>query len=161
MELAIQIEQPTTPTVISSSEEKNKFKKRDRLNNMTHDHKACNSEVFRGAMTEDTTNAKDYLAEIEKRFVKNDKVEISTILKSLISMGYMGNGNVREYIMEMSKLASKLKALKLDLHEDLLVHLILSSLLVQFNHFKVSFNCPKETWNLNELISHCVQEKEK
>jgi len=25
----------------------------------------------------------------------------------------------------------------------------------------VSYNCQKETWSLNELISHCVQEEER
>ncbi|XP_047306331.1 uncharacterized protein LOC124909726 [Impatiens glandulifera] len=93
-------------------------------------------EVFMGAVSKDTTNAKDYLAEIEKRFVKSDKAETNTILKSLISMKYKGNDNIKKYIIEMSNLASKHKALKLDLHEDLLVHLILISLPVQFNHFK-------------------------
>ncbi|KAL0442205.1 UNVERIFIED_CONTAM: hypothetical protein Sradi_0159400 [Sesamum radiatum] len=72
-----------------------------------------------------------------------------------------GKGNIREYIMEMSYLASKLKALKLDLSEDLLVHLVLISLPTQFNQFKVSYNCQKETWSLNELISHFVQEEER
>lgn len=75
-------------------------------------------------------------------------------------MRYKGKGNMREYIMEMSHLASKLKALKLDLSEDLLVHLILISLPTQFNQFKVSYNCQKDKWTLNELITHCVQEEE-
>ena len=63
--------------------------------------------------------------------------------------------------MEMSHLASKLRAHKLDLSEDLLVHLVLISLPTQFSQFKVSYNCQKETWSLNELISHCVQEEER
>ena len=63
--------------------------------------------------------------------------------------------------MEMSHLASKLKALKLELFEDLLVHLILISLPTQFSQFKVSYNCQKETWSLKELISHCVQEEKR
>ena len=37
-------------------------------------------ESFRGAVSEGITNAKDYLAEIEKCFAKNDKVVISTLL---------------------------------------------------------------------------------
>ena len=76
-------------------------------------------------------------------------------------MRYKGNENIREYIMEMSHLASKLRAHKLYLFEDLLVHLVLISLLTQFSQFKVSYNCQKETWSLNELISHCVQEEER
>ena len=76
-------------------------------------------------------------------------------------MRYKGNGNIRKYIMKMSHLASKLRAHKLDISEDLLVHLVLISLPTQFNQFKVSYNCQKETWSLNELISHCVQEGER
>ncbi|KAK4388580.1 hypothetical protein Sango_2464600 [Sesamum angolense] len=30
-----------------------------------------------------------------------------------------------------------------------------------FSQFKVSYNCQRETWSLNELISHCVQEEER
>ncbi|XP_070050154.1 uncharacterized protein [Nicotiana tomentosiformis] len=76
-------------------------------------------------------------------------------------MRYQGKGNIREYIMQISHLASKLKALKLDLSEDLLVHLVLISLPPQFSQFKVRYNCHKENWSLNELISQCVQEKDK
>ena len=63
--------------------------------------------------------------------------------------------------MQMSHIAFKFKALKLELFEDLLVHLVLISLPVQFNQFKVSYNCQKEKWTQNELISYCVQEKER
>ena len=61
----------------------------------------------------------------------------------------------------MSYLISKLKALKLELSKDLLVHLVLISLPTQFSKFKVSYNCQKDSQYLNELISHCVQEKER
>jgi len=75
-------------------------------------------------------------------------------------MRYEGKGNIREYIMEISHLALKLKALKLELSEDLLVYLILISLPAHFGPFKVSYNTLKDTCSLNKLISHYVQEKE-
>jgi len=59
-------------------------------------------------------------------------------------MKYKGKGNIREYIMQMSHIASKRKALKLELSKDLLMHLILISLPAQFNQFKISYNCQKE-----------------
>ncbi|KAF9684195.1 hypothetical protein SADUNF_Sadunf04G0092700 [Salix dunnii] len=80
-------------------------------------------KAFRVTMSDQIITAKEFLANIEKRFVKNEKVKIGTLLTSLISMKYKGKGNVREYILEMSHLASKLKALQLELSEDLLVHL--------------------------------------
>ena len=116
-------------------------------------------EAFRGAVSDEITLAKDFLAEIEKRFAKNDKAETSTHLASLISMKYKGKGNIREYIMQMSHIASKLKALKLKLSEDLLVYLVLISFSAQFSQFKVSYNYQKKKWTLNELISYCVQEE--
>lgn len=63
--------------------------------------------------------------------------------------------------MEMSNLASKLKSLKLELGEDLLVYLVLISLPTHFGQFKVSYNTQKDKWSLNELISHCVQEEDR
>ena len=71
-------------------------------------------------VSEEVTNAKKFLAEIEKRFSKSNKVEISIISHSLTSMRYNGKRKIREYIMEMSHIVSKLKALKIQLSEDVL-----------------------------------------
>ena len=98
---------------------------------------------------------------IANRFTTNEKVEISTILSKLVSMRYKGKENIREYIMEMSNLVTRLKALKLEFSEDILVHLVLISLPTQFSPFKISYNTQKEKWTLNELIAQRVQEKER
>ncbi|KAL5744154.1 hypothetical protein ACOSP7_027011 [Xanthoceras sorbifolium] len=119
------------------------------------------SKAFRGSDSEGITTTKEFLDEIEKRFAKNDKVEIGTLLASLISMKYKSKGNIREYIMQMSHIASKLKPLKLELSDDLLIHLVLISLPAQLSQFKFSYNCQMEKWTLNELISYCVQEEER
>ena len=76
-------------------------------------------------------------------------------------MRYKGKGNIREYIMEMSNLVTRLKALKLELSDDILVLLVLISLLAQFSPFKISYNTQKEMRTLNELIAQCVQEEER
>ena len=86
---------------------------------------------------------------------------MSTIVSKLISMWYKGKGNRREYIMKMSNLVTRLKALQLELPDDILVHLVFISLLTQFNPFKISYNTQKEKWTLNELIAQCVLEKER
>ena len=98
------------------------------------------AEAFRSTMSHKVTIAKEFLEEIKKRFANNEKGKTSTLLKNLISIRYKGKGNIKEYIMEMSHLASKLKPLKLELSEDLLVHLVLISLPTQFCQFKVSYN---------------------
>jgi len=161
LDLALRVDSPAQLTEQSTSEEKRDMEKWERSNRMCMMvMKKTIPETFRGTLSETITTAKEFLADIEKRFVKNEKAEIGTLLTNLISMRYRGKGNIREYILEVSHLASKLKALKLELKEELLVHLVLISLPPQFNQFKVSYNCQKETWSLNELISHCVQEED-
>ena len=51
-------------------------------------------KVFRGTVSNDITNTKEFRAKIEKRFAKSDKTETSTLLENLISMKYQGKGNV-------------------------------------------------------------------
>ena len=48
--------------------------------------------------------------------------------------------------MEISHVVAMLKELKLELFEDLLVHLVLISLPAQYSHFKVNYNYQKEKW---------------
>ena len=61
--------------------------------------------------------------------------------------------------MEMSNIAGKLKALKLQLSNDLLVHLVLISLLTQFGQFIVSYNTQKDKWTLNDFEWCCREMK--
>ena len=89
-------------------------------------------KAFWGSITKSTNNKK-FLFDIEQVFAKNEKEETSTILRKLVSMKYTNKENKREYIMKMSNIAGKLKALKLQLSDDLLVHLVLISLPIQFS----------------------------
>ncbi|RDY09397.1 hypothetical protein CR513_06227, partial [Mucuna pruriens] len=80
-----------------------------------------------------------FLEEIEQFFAKNEKVKTSNLLAKLISIKYKGRGNIREYIMELSNLVAKLKSFKLELDEDLIMHLVLISLVAHFGQFKYDY----------------------
>ncbi|KAL6339994.1 hypothetical protein AAG906_038829 [Vitis piasezkii] len=127
-----------------------KWERSNRMNLMIMKHSI--PEAIRGEMPEET-QAKTFLDQIENRFAANEKVEKNTILSKLVSMRYKGKVNIRDYIMEMFNLVTRLKALKLELSEDILVHLVLISLPTQFSPFKISYNTQKEKWTLNELIA--------
>ena len=162
LDLTLRVSSPAPLTVESSSDEKRDIERWENSNRMClMIIKKVIPEALSGTISETIKTAKEFLEEIKNRFSKNEKYETSTLLANLISMRYIGNGNIRKYIMEMSHLASKLRAHKLHLSEDFLVHLVLISLPTQFSQFKVSYNCQKETWSLNELISHCVQKEER
>jgi len=129
LDLALRIEKLPSPTDSNTSEQRKLHEKWDHSNHMSlMIIKRGILEVFRGTISNDITSAKDFLDEIEKCFAKSDKAETSILLHNLISMKHQGKGNVREYIMGMPNIASKLRALKLELSEDLLIHLVLISL---------------------------------
>ncbi|XP_062104312.1 uncharacterized protein LOC133815491 [Humulus lupulus] len=159
---ALRDEQPAPLTKESTRDEKTDFERWDRSNCMSLMIMKHNiPEAFWGTESEGINKAKNFLEQIEERFAKNDKVEMTTLLGSLMTMKYNGQGNVREYIMEMHHIISRLKTLKIELSDDVLVLMVLLTLPAQFNQFKISYNCQKEKWTLNELISHCVQEEER
>ncbi|RVW62736.1 Retrovirus-related Pol polyprotein from transposon TNT 1-94 [Vitis vinifera] len=79
-------------------------------------------EAIRGAIPEES-RAKTFLDQIVNRFAANEKVETNSILSKLVSMRYKRKENIKEYTMEMFNLVTRLKALKLELSEDILVHL--------------------------------------
>ncbi|XP_024027760.1 uncharacterized protein LOC21410770 [Morus notabilis] len=119
LDLAIMVDSHSPLTDKSTSNKKRGMERWEKSNRMCMMiMKKAIPEAFRGTVSNKITTAKEFLVDIEKRFVKNEKAEICTLLTSLISMRYRGKGNIREYILEMSHLTSKLKALKLELSED-------------------------------------------
>ena len=68
-------------------------------------------------------------------------------------MRYKRKYNIKEYIMKMFNLVARLKTLKLELLENILVHLVLISLPTQFSPFKISYNTQKKKWTMNQLIA--------
>ncbi|RVW43382.1 Retrovirus-related Pol polyprotein from transposon TNT 1-94 [Vitis vinifera] len=161
LDYALRVDRPSDLTSASTAKQRSAMEKWERSNRMSlMIMKHSIPEAIRGAIPEET-QAKTFLDQIANRFAANEKVETSTILSKLVSMRYKGKENIREYIMEMSNLVTRLKALKLELSEDILMHLVLISLPTQFSPFKISYNTQKEKWTLNELIAQCVQEEER
>ncbi|XP_022152232.1 uncharacterized protein LOC111020001 [Momordica charantia] len=111
LDLALRVDRPTS---IEENPNKVEIEKWDRFNRMfLMIMKRSIPETFRGSIIEGT-NAKGFLKEMEQYFTKNDKAEASTLMAKLTSSRYVGKGNIREYIMQMSNVATKLKALKLE-----------------------------------------------
>ena len=111
LDLALRISSPAPLTIESSSNEKRDIERWEKSIRMClMIIKKAIPEAFKGTISETIKTTKKFLEEIKNRFTKNEKSETSTLFANLISMRYKGNGNIREYIMEMSHLASKLRA---------------------------------------------------
>jgi gag-polypeptide of LTR copia-type len=117
------------------------------------------SKNFSGLIS-DSTLVLNYLKELEHMFIRNENAEIYILLNKLCTIKYNDISNIREHILKMINTSSKLKAHKLNISEDMLVYLFFNSLSISFGQFKVGYNCQKESWIVNELISHYVQGEE-
>ncbi|XP_024009345.1 uncharacterized protein LOC112084445 [Eutrema salsugineum] len=160
LDLALRMEQPASPTDTSTAEYKAVHEKWERSNRIgLMIILDTIPETFRG--NEEISDLKLFLAEMDLRFASSDKAEISSLLYRFSTMRYHSKGNIREYILEMSNIVSKLKTLKIELPEEVLIHFVLNSLPPQFNQLKSSYNTRKEKWALNELISYCVNEEDR
>ena len=122
LDLALRMEHPTSTWENLNEANIDKWERSHHLSLMLM--KRSIPKLFRGSII-DSANAKKFLLHIEQVFTKNEKAEISTLLRKLVSMKDTNKENIREYIMEMSNIAEKLKALKLQFSDDLLVHLFL------------------------------------
>ena len=122
LDLALRMERPTSTSKNLNDANIEKWERSNRLSLMLM--KRSILEAFLGSITV-SANIKKFLLDIEKIFAKNEKAETSTLLRKLVGMKYTNKENIREYIMEMFNIAGKLKALKLQLSDNLLVHLVL------------------------------------
>jgi hypothetical protein len=68
---------------------------------------------------------------------------------------YSGGG-IREHMLKMSTIASKLKPMDLGLKNEFLVHLIFASLPKEYETFVVNYNMQPDNWDLDKLMAICV-----
>jgi hypothetical protein len=117
-------------------------------------------EAIRGGIP-DCETAKEYLKKVESQFTVSSKTYASTIIKRLVVEKYSFGSGVREHILKMSNMTSKLKTMDMGLKNEFLVHLVMSSLAKEFEAFEINYNSQLENWEIEKLIAMCVQEEER
>ncbi|KAI4370853.1 hypothetical protein MLD38_019154 [Melastoma candidum] len=109
----------------------------------------------------ETATARELLTALGERYLVPDMAKSSVLLKKSTSMSYDNVGGVRDYILKMISLQSKLKSLEIPLPEKFIILHALNSLPPNFSQIKTAFICQNESWTVNDLISKCMVEGEK
>ena len=102
----------------------------------------------------------EYLQKIKDQFTGSSKVYATTLLRQFVNERYTGGG-IREHILRMSNMESKLRPLDLGFKEPQMVHMVMASLPKQFENFVSNYNMLQEKWSFQQLIAHCVEEEER
>jgi hypothetical protein len=98
---------------------------------------------------------------VESQFTGSSKTYASTIIKKPVTKKYSFGSGVREHILKMSNMTSKLKTMDMGLKDEFLIHLVMSSLPKEFEAFEINYNSQPENWGIEKLIAMCVQEEER
>ena len=159
LDLALWTEKPTAITDSSSVEEKaiyQSWERSNRLSIMFMRMKIANN--IKSTLPK-CDNAKEFFKSVEERFQSADTSLTETLIKKPTTKKFDDAHGIHEHILEMINLATKLKALGMNVDELFLVQFIFNSLPPQYESFQIRYNTIKDTWNVNELTSIIVQEE--
>ena len=101
------------------------------------------------------------MAAIEARNRISSNAEVGTLLQKLFNMKYDGTAGVRDYVLRMVDLKTKLQALSVTIPDACIVHQALNTLPPDFGIIKTNYNSQDETWSVNDLIARVVAEEDK
>ncbi|BBH02191.1 hypothetical protein Prudu_012689 [Prunus dulcis] len=113
-----------------------------------YENKENSNEVFGGV--EETKSAKQFMESIERKFKESNKAETKNLMSRLANTKYEG-GSVREHLMGLVDIATKLNRLKVPIDPTYLVHTALDSL--PYDKMKSTYNTLKEDWTMDGLIT--------
>ncbi|XP_016651485.1 PREDICTED: uncharacterized protein LOC107881668 [Prunus mume] len=117
------------------------------------------SPFVRGSITP-SDNPKKFIDSIGEKYQELEKVEIGTLVGQLTNAKYNGGRCVRTHILNMLEIGNKLKALKVNVDETMMVHFAINSLPSTFKHLRSTYVAQNEKWTITDLISICVQEEQ-
>ncbi|PRQ49402.1 hypothetical protein RchiOBHm_Chr2g0121511 [Rosa chinensis] len=87
------------------------------------------SPIVRGSVVE-PENALDFMTAIGEKFTENAKAEISLLLDKLLSTKYDSSGSIREHIMKIIQITTRLANLDIIFPDAFIVHLALRTYLL-------------------------------
>jgi hypothetical protein len=159
LDLAIWAEKPTAITDSSNVEEKAKYQSWERSNRLSIMFMRMKIANNIKSTLPKCDNAKEFFKSVEERFQSADTSLTETLITEPTTKKFDDTRGIHEHILEMINLATKLKALEMNVDELFLVQFIFNSLPPQYESFQILYNTIKDKWNINELTSILIQEE--
>ncbi|KAI6688599.1 hypothetical protein NL676_025427 [Syzygium grande] len=133
MDLALREDEPTKPNDQSTADQKAHYAKWEKSNRLSLiAMKRSIAEHLISGLPE-IANAREFLATVGARYAVSDKAEAGNLLSELTSMKYDAAMGVREFILRMVHIQSKLKAHNIVHSEDYVVYHALNILPADFS----------------------------
>ena len=159
--IALSKDKPADITVTSTETEKTDYaawEKSNRICLLTM--KKSIQEHLKSGLPADCTT-KEMMEALEARNRTSSNAEVGTLLQKLFNMKYDGSAGVRDYVLRMVNLQTKIQALNVSIPDACIVHQALNTLPPDFSIIKTNYNSQDETWSVNDLIARVVAEEEK
>ncbi|XP_062102323.1 uncharacterized protein LOC133812566 [Humulus lupulus] len=109
----------------------------------------------------ETTNAKEFLTNVGKLYDTGENVETGSLMDEIQTIKYDENKGVRDFVLKIVNIQSKLKDRKVPLLDSYIIHHALHALPASFSLIKTTYNTYNQTWSINDRISKCVVEENK
>ncbi|KAM6580726.1 hypothetical protein CsatA_004500 [Cannabis sativa] len=109
----------------------------------------------------DTTNAKEFFNAVEKLYDTGENAEAGHLMDEMTTIKYDELKGVRDFILKLVNVQSKLKDHNIPLPDSFIIHRALHALPASFSLIKTAYNTYNQTWTISDLISQCVAEESK
>ena len=95
----------------------------------------------------------EYLKFVEERFPSGDKSLVDTLMVELTTMKFDGSHSMQNHIIEMTKIAVRLRTLGMKVDDTFLVQFILNALPLEYGQFQINYNTIKDKRYVSEFSS--------
>ncbi|XP_015169408.1 uncharacterized protein [Solanum tuberosum] len=161
LDLALLNDKPTAITDMSSEDENSFHKSWERSNRLSLVFMRMTVANNIKSTIPQTESAREYLKFVEEHFRSTDKSLAGTQKAEPTTMKFDGSRSMKNHIIEMTNIATRLQTLGMKVDDTFFVQFILNSLPFEFGPFQINYNTIKDTCDVIELPSMLTQEESK
>ncbi|XP_062080976.1 uncharacterized protein LOC133785776 [Humulus lupulus] len=161
LDLCMREDQPGAPTNASTVAQRNlhaQWEKSNRLNIIAM-KRSSPKHLLSGLPK--TTNAKEFLTNVGKLYETGENAKIGSLMDENQTIKYDETKRVRDFILKIVNVQSKLKDRKIPLPGSYIIHHALNALPTSFSLIKIAYKTYNQTWSINDLILKCVAKENK